>query len=58
MVAWPGGSRARGRYEVDCIAADMKIEVKTGKPHRKYPPNVEILGCEDIPVFLYALGST
>jgi len=48
----------RGRYEVDCIAADMKIEVKAGKPHRKYPPNVEILGYEDIPIFLYAIEST
>lgn len=46
----------RGKYEIDCIAADMKIEVKAGKPHRKYPPNVRILEYEDIPIFLYALN--
>ncbi len=47
----------RGRYEIDCISADMKIEVKAGKPHRRYPPNVRLLEYEDIPIFLYALDS-
>jgi predicted AAA+ superfamily ATPase len=44
----------RNSYEIDCIAGDLNIEVKTGKPHRKYPKNVEVLG-EDLPLFLAVL---
>ncbi|RLE58910.1 MAG: ATP-binding protein [Thermoprotei archaeon] len=42
----------RNRYEVDCIADNLKIEVKAGKPHRKYPRNTLILDEEKLPVFL------
>lgn len=42
-------------YEIDCIAEDLKIEVKAGKPHRKYPKNVKLLDKEDIPLFLLEL---
>ena len=45
----------RNAFEIDCIAGDLKVEVKAGKPHRKYPRNVIILGKEDLPEFLLKL---
>jgi len=39
----------RNRYEIDCIAGDLKVEVKAGKPHWKYPRNVIVLDEGDIP---------
>jgi len=45
----------RNSYEIDCIAKNLKIEVKAGKPHRRYPKNVTILEEEDIPRFLIEL---
>ena len=45
----------RNKYEIDCIAGDMKIEVKAGKPHRRYPKNVIVLEEKDIPKFLCEL---
>jgi hypothetical protein len=33
----------------------LKVEVKAGKPHRKYPKNVIVLEEEDIPRFLVEL---
>jgi hypothetical protein len=42
----------RDSYEIDCVADDLKIEVKVGKPHRKYPRNVEILDADTLPLFL------
>ena len=42
----------RNRYEIDCIAGDMKVEVKAGKPHRKYPRGVRVLDEEELPGFL------
>ncbi len=42
----------RNRYEIDCVAGNLKIEVKAGKPHRKYPRNVLILDENDLPRFL------
>lgn len=42
----------RNSYEIDCIANNLKIEVKVGKPHRKYPRGVEILSEEKLPLFL------
>ncbi len=42
----------RNRFEIDCIAGDLKIEVKIGKPHRKYPKNVLILDSQNLPLFL------
>jgi len=46
----------RNRYEIDCLAGNFKIEVKAGKPHRRYPKNVKILDEEDLPGFLMGLG--
>jgi len=42
----------RNSYEIDCIANGLKVEVKVGKPHRKYPDNVLILDSENLPLFL------
>ena len=46
----------RNKFEIDCIANDLKIEVKIGKPHRKYPKNVFLVDSENLPFFLAALG--
>jgi len=48
----------KNRYEIDCVADKLKVEVKAGKPHRKYPRNVVILEREDIPEFLIKLDET
>ena len=45
----------KNSYEIDCIAGDLRVEVKAGKPHRKYPKNVKILDEESIPRFLMEL---
>ena len=45
----------KNSYEIDCIAGNLKIEVKAGKPHRKYPKGVRILEEQDIPKFLVEL---
>ncbi len=45
----------KNRYEIDCIAGDLKVEVKAGKAHRKYPKNVIVLEEGDIPIFLASL---
>lgn len=45
----------RNRFEIDCIAGSLKIEVKIGKPHRDYPKNVLILDLENLPIFLAVL---
>ncbi len=45
----------RDRYEIDCLTDRLKIEVKAGKPHRKYPKNVIILKEKNIPEFLFSL---
>lgn len=42
----------RNSYEIDCIADNLKIEIKAGKPHRKYPKGILVLDKEDIPKFL------
>jgi len=42
----------RDSYEIDSIADDLKVEVKIGKPHKKYPKNVLILDNENIHLFL------
>lgn len=48
----------RNGYEVDVVAGNLRIEVKTGKPHRRYPRNVIILSDEDVPLFLLDLWSS
>ncbi len=45
----------RDSYEVDAVAGDLKVEVKTGKTHRKYPKSVRVLGKEEVPFFLLEL---
>jgi len=45
----------RNKYEVDCLADNIKVEVKAGKPHRKYPKGVEVLDYKEIPIFLIEL---
>jgi len=45
----------KNSYEIDCIAGDLKIEVKAGKPHRKYPKGVRVLEEQEIPRFLIEL---
>jgi len=45
----------RNGLEVDCIAGDLKVEVKAGKPHRRYPRGVRVLGEREIPAFLLEL---
>jgi hypothetical protein len=42
----------RDSFEIDCIANDLKVEVKIGKPHRRYPDDVLILDSETLPLFL------
>ncbi len=42
----------RNKYEIDCIAGNLKIEVKAGKPHRRYPRNVLVLEEKDVPGFI------
>ena len=45
----------RNSYEIDCLAGNLKIEVKAGKPHRKYPKNVIVLDEENLPLFLASI---
>ena len=42
----------RNSHEVDCVANDLRVEVKAGKPHRRHPRNVVILDEDSIPRFL------
>ncbi len=46
----------RNRCEIDCVAGGLKIEVKAGKPHRRYPKGVKILDEQSLPQFLMKLG--
>jgi predicted AAA+ superfamily ATPase len=46
----------RNGLEVDVISGKLKVEVKAGKPHRRYPRDVTVLSEEDIPAFLLNLG--
>jgi predicted AAA+ superfamily ATPase len=48
----------KNTYEIDCIAGNLKVEVKAGKPHRKYPKDVIILEEKDVPEFLLNLRSS
>jgi len=41
---------------VDVISGKLKVEVKAGKPHRRYPRGVTVLSEEDIQAFLLNLG--
>lgn len=45
----------RNSYEVDAVAGDLKVEVKAGKAHRRYPKSVRVLEKGDVPFFLLEL---
>ena len=45
----------RNGYEVDAIAGGMRIEIKAGKAHRRYPKNVKVLEKDEVPFFLLTL---
>jgi predicted AAA+ superfamily ATPase len=45
----------RNKFEIDCIANNLKVEVKVGKPHRNYPKDVLILDEKNLPLFLAVL---
>ncbi|MDI3475840.1 MAG: uncharacterized protein PWQ79_1177 [Thermococcaceae archaeon] len=45
----------RNAYEVDVVADNLKIKVKAGKAHRKYPRDVKVLEKEEVPFFLLEL---
>jgi len=45
----------KNSYEVDVIAGNLKVEVKAGKAHRRYPKTVTVLEKEDVPFFLLDL---
>ena len=45
----------RNRSEIDVIAGDLRIEIKTARPHRGYPKDVKVLSEKDIPAFLITL---
>ncbi|MGB9703325.1 MAG: ATP-binding protein [Candidatus Micrarchaeales archaeon] len=45
----------KNKFEIDCIAKNLKVEVKAGKAHERYPKNVIVLDEEEIPKFLIKL---
>ena len=45
----------RNSYEIDCLAKNLKVEVKTGKPHRRYPKDVKILDKNNLIEFILKL---
>uniref|UniRef100_A0A7J3X6U8 ATP-binding protein n=1 Tax=Thermofilum pendens TaxID=2269 RepID=A0A7J3X6U8_THEPE len=45
----------RDGYEVDAVAGGLRVEVKSGKPHRRYPRGTLVLAEEDLPEFLLEL---
>ena len=47
----------RNKFEIDCVAGELKVEVKAGKPHRRYPRGVRIVEAEDLPHFLLELSA-
>ncbi len=42
----------RNGYEVDILADGMKVEVKLGKPHKRYPKDVLIIDEDNVAEFL------
>lgn len=45
----------RNSYEVDAIAGNLKVEVKSGERRGRYPRDVRILKGPEVPGFLYSL---
>lgn len=48
----------RNHYEIDAVAGGLRVEVKTGKPHRRYPRGVNVLDEDSIPGFLVNLSAS
>jgi len=46
----------RDGYEIDAISGGLKVEVKAGKSHRRYPRGIIVLEAEDIPYFLFKMA--
>ena len=42
----------RNSREIDALADGLRVEVKAGKPHRRYPRGVTVLDEENIHLFL------
>ncbi|ASA77524.1 ATP-binding protein [Thermococcus sp. 5-4] len=45
----------RNSYEVDAIAGNLKVEVKSGERRGRYPRDVKVLKGSEVPGFLYNL---
>jgi len=45
----------KNSFEINCIADNLRIEAKAGKPHRRYPKDVMILDENNLPIFLAVL---
>jgi len=45
----------RNSYEVDAIAGNLKVEVKSGERRGRYPRDVKVLKGSEVPGFLYHL---
>jgi len=45
----------RNSYEVDAIAGNLKVEVKSGERRGRYPRDVRVLNGSEVPGFLYNL---
>jgi len=45
----------KNAYEIDIVTDELRIEVKAGKPHRRYPRNVKVIDRDQIPLFLLKL---
>ncbi len=43
----------RNSYEIDAIAGNLRVEVKSGKKRSRYPRNVKVLEGSEVPEFLY-----
>ncbi|RLF87006.1 ATP-binding protein, partial [Thermococci archaeon] len=43
----------RNSFEIDAIAGDLKVEVKSKVSRGKYPKGVKVIGIDEIPEFLY-----
>jgi predicted AAA+ superfamily ATPase len=42
----------KNSYEVDAVSGNLRVEVKAGRAHRRYPKGVIVLEEQDIPRFL------
>jgi predicted AAA+ superfamily ATPase len=42
----------RNNYEIDVIAGNLKIEIKSKRAHKNYPKDIIILDESNLPLFL------